>query len=66
MHRMFTDIALSSEMNSEFKKIKSNSFDLNVSVLTMGSWPLPIDTTSSLKIPIEVINFGLIHRFKND
>jgi hypothetical protein len=56
MQKMFTDITLSGELNHDFKAFSksANSSDFNVLVLTLGSWPLPMDNYTNYRLPREI------------
>lgn len=60
LHRMFTDMSISSDLNAKFQNyIKDNSFDLGINmymlVLQTGAWPLgQTQTQCAITVPQEL------------
>ncbi|RUS20694.1 Cullin [Endogone sp. FLAS-F59071] len=59
LHRMFTDITLSADLNNSFREfVNNNGLKLGVSfeimVLTTGAWPLAQNSPSDFRVPVEL------------
>ncbi|KAI8854533.1 Cullin family-domain-containing protein [Chytridium lagenaria] len=59
LQRMFTDIALSGDVNRQFqsdlvKRDMSLSIDFNILILTAGSWPLTNNIVTEIQLPWEL------------
>ncbi|KAJ3109444.1 hypothetical protein HDU97_006689 [Phlyctochytrium planicorne] len=59
LQRMFTDMALSGDVNRHFasdlaKTNKSLGVDFNILVLTAGSWPLANNMVTDVQLPVEL------------
>ncbi|KAK9767992.1 hypothetical protein K7432_001722 [Basidiobolus ranarum] len=70
LQRMFTDMAISSDLNHSFKEfIEKNGLslgvDFGIQVLTAGAWPLSQQPTSDFQVPLEleksVTNFSTFY-----
>ncbi|KAJ1522611.1 hypothetical protein ONE63_001789 [Megalurothrips usitatus] len=59
LHRMFTDISLSTDLNTKFNAhLKTESIDLGINfsiyVLQAGAWPLNLTSLSTFSVPQEL------------
>ncbi|RUP51076.1 Cullin family-domain-containing protein [Jimgerdemannia flammicorona] len=59
LHRMFTDVTLSADLNNSFREfVNNNGLKLGVGfeimVLTAGAWPLAQSSTSEFRVPAEL------------
>uniref|UniRef100_A0A1B6HVB3 Cullin-2 n=1 Tax=Homalodisca liturata TaxID=320908 RepID=A0A1B6HVB3_9HEMI len=67
LHRMFTDISVSTDLNNKFSAfLKKDSYDLGINfsiyVLQAGAWPLGQTTLTSFAVPQELEKS--VHKFE--
>jgi hypothetical protein len=67
LQRMFTDVELSLTISEEFKQFAESKIDLNILVLTTGSWPLlTSNSTCILPLPLEAIKESFLKYYTNN
>ncbi|GAB5592584.1 hypothetical protein Unana1_07484 [Umbelopsis nana] len=55
LHRMFTDMSLSADLNSAFRSQEGDMKGFDMLVLTSGAWPLNQSGTGEFKVPAELV-----------
>ncbi|KAH8552618.1 Cullin [Umbelopsis sp. PMI_123] len=55
LHRMFTDMSLSADLNLAFKSQEGDIKGFEMLVLTSGAWPLNQSTAGEFKVPEELV-----------
>ncbi|KAG2185928.1 hypothetical protein INT43_002366 [Umbelopsis isabellina] len=67
LHRMFTDMSLSADLNSAFKNKEPTVKGFEMLVLTSGAWPLNASSIGEFKVPEELVkNITMFEDFYKD